>query len=181
MSDLICRRTMQRCQTPGMCLPFRGCPDPMQRTMHDQLAECAAIVREILGPGGGLRCDENLADMLRTLQCVNRAKDAEIADLRRQLEISRCATSSLQQQNQRDSRRICEQAAEIAELREGLVRAEQSWLNWQNRCEFTERERDEARECVRRLCEILREIYVNTPISEELYEKALAATPEHLR
>lgn len=34
------------------------------------IAEAAAIVREILGPGGGMRCDSNLVDMLRTLQCV---------------------------------------------------------------------------------------------------------------
>lgn len=25
MSDLICRKTMTRCQTPGMCAPFGGC------------------------------------------------------------------------------------------------------------------------------------------------------------
>lgn len=25
MSDIICRKTMQRCQTPGMCAPFGGC------------------------------------------------------------------------------------------------------------------------------------------------------------
>lgn len=25
MSDLICRKTMQRCNTPGMCMPHGGC------------------------------------------------------------------------------------------------------------------------------------------------------------
>lgn len=25
MSDLICRKTMMRCQTPGMCAPYGGC------------------------------------------------------------------------------------------------------------------------------------------------------------
>ena len=25
MSDLICRKTMMRCQTPGMCSPYGGC------------------------------------------------------------------------------------------------------------------------------------------------------------
>lgn len=47
MSDLICRKTMQRCQTPGMCLPFQGCPDPMQRTMHGQLAAKDAEIAEL--------------------------------------------------------------------------------------------------------------------------------------
>lgn len=27
MTDLICRKTMQRCQTPGMCSPHGGCSD----------------------------------------------------------------------------------------------------------------------------------------------------------
>ncbi|MBD9675574.1 hypothetical protein IB274_02625 [Pseudomonas sp. PDM18] len=27
MSDLICRKTMMRCQTPGMCAPYGGCRD----------------------------------------------------------------------------------------------------------------------------------------------------------
>ncbi|TKD30027.1 hypothetical protein [Azotobacter chroococcum] len=27
MSDLICRKTMMRCQTPGMCSPHGGCSD----------------------------------------------------------------------------------------------------------------------------------------------------------
>lgn len=27
MTDMICRKTMMRCQTPGMCSPFGGCRD----------------------------------------------------------------------------------------------------------------------------------------------------------
>jgi hypothetical protein len=28
MTDMICRKSMQRCQTPGMCAPHGGCADP---------------------------------------------------------------------------------------------------------------------------------------------------------
>lgn len=29
MSDLICRKTMMRCNTPGMCAPYGGCRDEL--------------------------------------------------------------------------------------------------------------------------------------------------------
>lgn len=28
MTDMICRKSMQRCQTPAMCAPYGGCADP---------------------------------------------------------------------------------------------------------------------------------------------------------
>lgn len=78
--------------------------------------------------------------------------------------------------------------AEIAELRDSVRRAEQSWINWQNRCEFTEQERDEARECVGRLYKALCDIACDQKdfafVTGETMESAgaaLAATPEHLR
>lgn len=37
MSDLICRKTMRRCETPGMCSPFGGCSDPVQDGLKDEL------------------------------------------------------------------------------------------------------------------------------------------------
>lgn len=34
MSDLICRKTMMRCQTPGMCSPYGGCqPQPVTESV----------------------------------------------------------------------------------------------------------------------------------------------------
>lgn len=62
------------CQACGRCgVPAPGAPEADER---DTIAESAMIVREILGPGGGLRCDANLVDMLRTLQCVVAARAA---------------------------------------------------------------------------------------------------------
>ncbi len=43
MSDLICRRTMRRCATPGMCAPFQGCGDP--RT--DEIERLRALLRDM--------------------------------------------------------------------------------------------------------------------------------------
>lgn len=149
------------------------------------------------------------------------AKDAEIAELARQLEMSRSSSSTLQSVHQEDSRRICEQAAEIKELREKLI-------GWDELCstsiggydagipplvaaatEITSlihalagsdadyktvvTERDEARECVRRLYAALQPFANTVPIEPtglitglmredfSTAVSALAATPEHLR
>lgn len=34
MSDLICRKSMMRCQTPGMCSPHGGCQDPVNAQLR---------------------------------------------------------------------------------------------------------------------------------------------------
>ncbi|ORL66644.1 hypothetical protein [Pseudomonas putida] len=40
MTDLICRKTMQRCQTPGMCRPHGGCrPDQGFESGHMDLGK----------------------------------------------------------------------------------------------------------------------------------------------
>lgn len=49
MSDLICRNTMMRCQTPGMCSPHGGCreTEPVSSVWLEQLrSEFRAAVRE---------------------------------------------------------------------------------------------------------------------------------------
>lgn len=43
MSDLICRKTMMRCQTPGMCAPYGGC-----RTEVAIPADQVLVPRELL-------------------------------------------------------------------------------------------------------------------------------------
>lgn len=43
MSDLICRKTMMRCQTPGMCAPYGGC-----RAEVAILADKVLVPRELL-------------------------------------------------------------------------------------------------------------------------------------
>ncbi|MBD1602354.1 hypothetical protein [Pseudomonas typographi] len=34
MTDLICRKSMMRCQTPGMCSPHGGCQDPVTQQLR---------------------------------------------------------------------------------------------------------------------------------------------------
>lgn len=49
MTDLICKNTMRRCQTPGMCSPFGGCREvePVSSVWLEQLrTEFRATVRE---------------------------------------------------------------------------------------------------------------------------------------
>ncbi|PBW56427.1 hypothetical protein CJU07_10615 [Pseudomonas aeruginosa] len=43
MTDLICRKTMMRCQTPGMCAPYGGC-----RAEVAILADKVLVPRELL-------------------------------------------------------------------------------------------------------------------------------------
>lgn len=39
MNDLICRKTMMRCPTPGMCSPHGGCPDPVRAELQKLKSE----------------------------------------------------------------------------------------------------------------------------------------------
>jgi hypothetical protein len=47
MTELICRKTMVRCQTPGMCSPYGGCREPAQDSASElallRAAHCAAL------------------------------------------------------------------------------------------------------------------------------------------
>lgn len=43
MTNLICRKTMMRCQTPGMCAPYGGC-----RTEVAIPADQVLVPRELL-------------------------------------------------------------------------------------------------------------------------------------
>jgi hypothetical protein len=40
--DMICRKTMSRCQTPSMCAPFGGCLDPEKS--HMAKADVNAVI-----------------------------------------------------------------------------------------------------------------------------------------
>lgn len=41
MSDLICRKTLMRCQTPGMCSPHGGCQSQHDRDSSELRRLCA--------------------------------------------------------------------------------------------------------------------------------------------
>ena len=48
MSDLICRKSMTRCQTPGMCSPHGGCwpEDSHMRAIRSLRGDCADLIAE---------------------------------------------------------------------------------------------------------------------------------------
>ena len=42
MSDMVCRKSMMRCQTPGMCLPHGGCRDEVTTAKDRQISALIA-------------------------------------------------------------------------------------------------------------------------------------------
>lgn len=65
MSDLICRKTMRRCETPSMCVPFGGCGDPSDERISKLERDLSAALERI-----------------RDLEAVERMRDEEIASVR---------------------------------------------------------------------------------------------------
>lgn len=72
MSDLICRKTMMRCNTPGMCAPYGGCRDELAIP-----ADQVLVPRELLGDIGvlldtlevfGTKLPPNFAEMIDSAQ-----------------------------------------------------------------------------------------------------------------
>ncbi|NMZ73833.1 hypothetical protein HBO32_12030 [Pseudomonas nitroreducens] len=55
MSDLICRKTMMRCQTPGMCAPYGGCrteaaiPADQVLVPRDLVIRAIALAEDAMG------------------------------------------------------------------------------------------------------------------------------------
>ena len=79
MTDLICRKTMQRCQTPGMCMPHGGCKVSVLTETNVRYSDSSAgtqLVRapigvyqalvdlpgQLLGCGGPVKSEVVLAD-----------------------------------------------------------------------------------------------------------------------
>lgn len=75
MSDLICCKTMQRCQTPGMCSPHGGCSDSSAVNPRAPLpgailaADHDRIVAELTDAGTKLQAErDQLAERCRELE-----------------------------------------------------------------------------------------------------------------
>lgn len=73
MSDLICRKTMMRCQTPGMCSPHGGC---QQSVLIDTNVRYATVSAAILGA-------ENLNKALDTADLLRAELDQERNEAKR--------------------------------------------------------------------------------------------------
>lgn len=43
MTDMICRKTMQRCATPSMCAPYGGCGDPIRAEIEELRRRIVAL------------------------------------------------------------------------------------------------------------------------------------------
>lgn len=72
MSDLICRKSMTRCPSPGMCLPHGGCQDPA-KGMQAADEEISRLRAEVAGLRTGYEAYEQ----------VNAELKAEIEALRK--------------------------------------------------------------------------------------------------
>ena len=75
MSDFICRKSMTRCPSPGMCLPHGGCQDPA-KGMQAADVEIATLRAEVAGLRTGYEAYER----------VNAELKAEMEVLRKALE-----------------------------------------------------------------------------------------------
>lgn len=65
MSDMICRKSMTRCQTPGMCSPHGGCRD----TESVSSVWLAQLRSEFVAVGQ--KCDQLKADLSRVEPCFD--------------------------------------------------------------------------------------------------------------
>ena len=95
MSDLICRKTMMRCQTPGMCSPYGGCQlQPVTESVFK--AGHAALIEQ--AKSAPAEPDAELVELLGSLLTVidsngYAADEVEIVDeLRALLNGSRSCT-----------------------------------------------------------------------------------------
>jgi len=62
MSDLICRKTLMRCQTPGTCAPHGGCtPQPVAESVFK--ADYAALIEQ--AKSAPAEPDAELVELLR--------------------------------------------------------------------------------------------------------------------
>lgn len=63
MSDLICRKTLMRCPTPGMCAPYGGCtPQPVAESVFK--ADYAALIEQ--AKSAPAEPDAELVELLRS-------------------------------------------------------------------------------------------------------------------
>lgn len=94
MSDLICRKTLMRCQTPGMCSPYGGCqPQPVTesvfKTDYARLEqECERVRDENALLRAGMKGDYDLdawLEWVREKSAMLRQETALLTDARQQL------------------------------------------------------------------------------------------------
>lgn len=87
MSDMICRKSMMRCQTPGMCSPHGGCHEPAfnpdwnrLEAAQDSLREHMQIIAQLKAENAGLKTGYEAYERVNAeLKSENEAlrKDAE--------------------------------------------------------------------------------------------------------
>lgn len=85
MSDMICRKSMTRCLTPGMCSPHGGCQpeDSHMRAIRSLRGDCADLIAErdqlraeVAGLRTGYEAYERVNAELKA-ECESLRKDAD--------------------------------------------------------------------------------------------------------
>lgn len=67
--SMICRKTMQPCQTEGMCAPWQGCADPKDAELRRLEAEVAELKRHRAILGGEIERERaDKAELLEALK-----------------------------------------------------------------------------------------------------------------
>jgi len=95
MSDLICRKSMTRCQTPGMCSPHGGCwpEDSHMRAIRSLRGDCADLIAE----RDQLRAEvAGLKTGYEAYERVNAELKAEVEALRKDADRLHSATAFVQ-------------------------------------------------------------------------------------
>jgi len=64
----ICRKTMQPCQTPGMCAPFGGCASHSSEPIRQQGWQCP-VCKKVSAPWAP-SCQNNLCGVDLTVSAV---------------------------------------------------------------------------------------------------------------
>jgi hypothetical protein len=94
MNDMICRKSMTRCLTPGMCSPHGGCKDPATDRLREVVEQQKALIaslRNDLQEAIAIDCDDDAKDACAEVErtgtpgSVIREMNDELADLRARL------------------------------------------------------------------------------------------------
>lgn len=94
MSDMVCRKSMMRCQTPGMCSPHGGCRDELTTAKDRQIS---ALIAESERLKNRLEVDpRHDYDGISTRDATVKVLDEQVDQLKAENEALRSQVATLQ-------------------------------------------------------------------------------------